>query len=338
MLQGVEVTEHELDAPEAAMIYVDLVASIISVRGDEPVVLVSGDPARALSLPSVPYVPTCHGALEAGLVDALTTKTGTALSYLEQLFTLGESAHRDHDRANRGAIAVGYLGLLPADAIRDLPGCAWRRCFDLLPWEDRRHADGRAALQWLEPRLRAWAESVDQIDDEHAPPDAMERVRMLFGLDGAQWDDERVQDRFDILVEAGLLQEARPREPMEHAPGAGPLAKCPPMRLDDQRILATALGRLRARIRVRPLAFELMPREFTLFELQRTVEAILGPNLHKQNFRRLVEGGGLVEPTGEVRMRTGGRPAKLFRFRREALLERPAFGLRLRGAGLSSRA
>ena len=73
------------------------------------------------------------------------------------------------------------------------------------------------------------------------------------------------------------------------------------MRFDHRRILATAIGRVRAKIKYRPVIFELMPDEFTLFELQRTVEAILGPHLHKQNFRRLVEGAGLVEPTGEVK-------------------------------------
>ena len=94
--------------------------------------------------------------------------------------------------------------------------------------------------------------------------------------------------------------------------------------------MATAIGRVRAKIKYRPVIFELMPDDFTLFELQRTVEAILGPHLHKQNFRRLVEGAGLVETTGEVKMRTGGRPAKLYRFRREVLLERPAPGVRVK--------
>jgi len=72
-----------------------------------------------------------------------------------------------------------------------------------------------------------------------------------------------------------------------------------------------------------------MPELFTLFELQKTVEAILGPHLHKQNFRRLVETGGLVEPTEEYRFRTGGRPARLYRFRRDVLLERPAAGIKM---------
>ena len=99
---------------------------------------------------------------------------------------------------------------------------------------------------------------------------------------------------------------------------------------DQARVLAGAIGELRRSVKCRPVIFELMPDEFTLFELQKTVEAILGPHLHKQNFRRLVEGAGLVEPTGEVKMRTGGRPAKLYRFRREVLLERPAPGVRVK--------
>jgi hypothetical protein len=78
------------------------------------------------------------------------------------------------------------------------------------------------------------------------------------------------------------------------------------------------------------VVFELMPDEFTLFELQKTVEAILGPNLHKQNFRRLVEGCGLVEPTGEHRLRTGGRPARLYRFRRDVIYERGAPGVKVK--------
>jgi hypothetical protein len=77
--------------------------------------------------------------------------------------------------------------------------------------------------------------------------------------------------------------------------------------------------------------FELMPDDFTLTELQHTVEAISGRHLHKQNFRRLVETASLVEPTGEMSTTTGGRPAARFQFRREVVQERPAPGLRLGG-------
>ena len=66
------------------------------------------------------------------------------------------------------------------------------------------------------------------------------------------------------------------------------------MRFDHRRILATAIARLRAKLKYRPVVFELMPAEFTLTELQHTVEAISGRLLHKQNFRRLVEMEALV--------------------------------------------
>jgi hypothetical protein len=101
------------------------------------------------------------------------------------------------------------------------------------------------------------------------------------------------------------------------------------MMFDHRRILATAIARLRGKMKYRPVVFELMPPIFTLLELQRTVEAISGIRLHKQNFRRLVAEQGLVEPTGQLAPSARGRPAELFRFRREVLGERHAPGVRL---------
>jgi hypothetical protein len=103
------------------------------------------------------------------------------------------------------------------------------------------------------------------------------------------------------------------------------------MRYDHRRIAATAIARLRGKIKYRPVIFELMADDFTLTELQTTVEAISGRHLHKQNFRRLVEGAELVEPTGMSISKTAGRPAALFRFRRQILDERPAPGLKVGG-------
>jgi hypothetical protein len=72
-----------------------------------------------------------------------------------------------------------------------------------------------------------------------------------------------------------------------------------------------------------------MPPAFTLLQLQRTVEALAGRLLHKQNFSRLIDQQDLVEETGEVTTETGGRPAKLFRFRGEVLAERAVAGSKL---------
>ena len=82
-----------------------------------------------------------------------------------------------------------------------------------------------------------------------------------------------------------------------------------PMRHDHRRILATGIARLRAKIKYRPVVFELMPPHFTLLQLQRAVEALAGQPLHKQNFRRLIEQQGLVEETGAIVSRDR-RPAR----------------------------
>ena len=81
----------------------------------------------------------------------------------------------------------------------------------------------------------------------------------------------------------------------------------------NSSILATGLGRLRSKLKYRPVLFDLMPPTFTLSELQTAAEAVAGLSLHKQNFRRGVERTGLVEPTGRLSAATGGRPAELFR-------------------------
>ena len=128
--------------------------------------------------------------------------------------------------------------------------------------------------------------------------------------------------RYELLYEAGLAPEAGGGSKGELVPGQA-------MQFDHRRILATGIARLRAKIKYRPVVFELMPPSFTLLHLQRTVEAIAGRPIHKQNFRRLVEQQALVEDTGEVASDTGGRPAKLFRFRREVLAERAVAGTQL---------
>ena len=119
--------------------------------------------------------------------------------------------------------------------------------------------------------------------------------------------------------------------PLPEAPSATPDRLVPGERMagDHRRILSTGLARLRAKIQYHPVVFELMPESFTLGQLQVTVEALAGQALHKQNFRRLVTQQDLVEPTGETHAETGGRPARMYRFRRAVLDERQVAGTKL---------
>ena len=86
---------------------------------------------------------------------------------------------------------------------------------------------------------------------------------------------------------------------------------------DHRRILATAMSRLRAKIRYTPVVFELVPEEFTLLQLQQAMEALSGRLMHKQNFRRLVQNQDLVSETDRYESGVQGRPARLYRFRKD---------------------
>jgi hypothetical protein len=179
----------------------------------------------------------------------------------------------------------------------------------------------------LEERLALW---VSAGASEAERRRRAERLGLAFAPPGAApWNEELVLERYELLYESGLIEERRRDLAPQTAPAEFPVFGVP-MAADHRRILATAIGRLRGKIKYRPVVFELMPPAFTLLQLQRTVEALSGVRLHKQNFRRLVEQQGLVEETGGISPGTGGRPARLVRFRREVVLERPAPGLRLR--------
>lgn len=122
------------------------------------------------------------------------------------------------------------------------------------------------------------------------------------------------------LVPASILQ---------HGCGAGgdsPTAwhsvyKLPPLTLDHAEIIDYALTRLRYKIEYSAVAFALLPEEFTLRELQRAYEIILNDQrLDKANFRKKLRDADILEAVPRYK-ETGGRPAKLFRFRKDAQLE-----------------
>jgi hypothetical protein len=320
--------------PGASGVEIGLNAAIVAVADNEPVVLIirnDADVAGATDgLPFGPFSPLQHRTFEGGLRAWVHRQTGLELGYAEQLYTFGDRGrHAEPGDVGPHIVSIGYLALTQAKPSLDMQHGAWRSWYQYFPWEDWRRGRPDILESTIEPRLREWASSQRAVANG-LPISRHERARMCFALDGAAWDEEKVLERYELLYEAGLVEEAArdDRDASRHWNERPRLGL--PMRFDHRRILATAIGRVRAKIKYRPVIFELMPDDFTLFELQRTVEAILGPHLHKQNFRRLVEGAGLVETTGEVKMRTGGRPAKLYRFRREVLLERPAPGVRVK--------
>ena len=162
-------------------------------------------------------------------------------------------------------------------------------------------------------------------DDAAERRERAERLGISFGLDGSPWNEELILQRYELIYEAGMVEEAvrtSVGKKPEFVPGR-------PMIFDHRRILATGIARLRAKIKYRPVVFELMPPTFTLLQLQRAVEALAGRLVHKPNFRRLIEQQELVEDTRATASDTPGRPAKLYRFRRAVLAERAVAGTKL---------
>jgi hypothetical protein len=282
----------------------EVLAVIVALVNGEPCVLTLPDAPR---LPAGPVLPD-HRSLQTAVRAWVEQQTGLSVGYLEQLYTF---ADRDRDGSGTRTISVSYLGLVRGLTPRS---GRWRGWYDLFPWEDRRGGD-EAAQAPIVPALKEWA-------GEGSVRTRRQRCSITFGLDGRPWQPDLALQRYEILYEAGLVPESpAPSKRSPAVPGER-------MDGDHRRVLATGIARLRAKIQYRPVVFELMPTQFTLGQLQACVEALAGQAVHTQNFRRLVEQQHLVEPTGE-HTGTGGRPARLYRFRREVLQERQAAGTKL---------
>ncbi len=314
-------------------ILIDISTAIMRVHNGKLQCRLVADDNENPRLPFGPFMPDSHRTMEIGLRQWVGEQVGVNLAHVEQLYTFADQGrYRADTNDRRHVVSVGYLALTPTQEMpddEDEQAADWGDIYRFFPWEDWR--DGRPAIidAMILPALDQWARGKSS---------AGERIRLAFGRDDmpsdSAWDEEFVLERYELLYQAGLVKEAKlDGRPDAQKPIDG-LGR--PLQLDHRRILATALGRLRSKLKYRPVIFDLMPPRFTLRALQQTTEMVVGTNLHKQNFRRLVEKSGLVEATGETE-RARGRPAELFRFRQTDGAERPLAGLRV-SAGRNKRA
>ncbi len=315
-------------------IVVSLSAVIVSVENNRPRILIlpSDDNKEYASLPSGPYSPESHRTLELGLKAWVKSRTGFDLGYVEQLYTFG-NLFRSQILEEKGLrlLTISYLALIhPSEISEDYNAC-WQNYYNFFPWEDHRKGRAASADKLLE-ELYDWA---DEASDRVRRLERLERIQFAFG--GGRWDPDRLLYRYELLYEAALIAEAvrdwnawpeeeRVRLPINRDNPGSLCCKVEsgiPLMYDDRRILASAIGRLRGKLRYRPLVFELLPEKFTLLQIQNVMEAIDGVSLHKQNFRRLLLAEGLIKETGEMDRTSLGRPASLFRFRKSIYMERP---------------
>ncbi|GLS29201.1 membrane protein [Mesorhizobium albiziae] len=295
----------------------DLTAVVVAVNDSEPCVLTIG---QADTLPSGPFALE-HRSLQSGLRAWVEQQTGHPLVYIEQLYTFADRDRIGAERQQR-VISISYLALTRKEHATGSSKCGWQSWYEYFPWEDHRAGTPPVVVDVLRPRLIEWA---DGANDAATRRERRQRAAIAFGFDDRHWNEELTLHRYELLYEAGLVQETRRgRDATQPPPVPGKS-----MVADHRRILATGIARLRSKIKYRPVVFELMPQVFTLLQLQRTVEALAGRLIHKPNFRRLIEQQELVEETGEITADTGGRPAKLYRFRHAVLDEAAVAGTKL---------
>lgn len=306
---------------------IELSAVVVTVKDNEALVLCLNLPkgGAAFALPSGPFVPQNHRTFDLALRAFVREQTGFDIGYVEQLYSFGDDGRQGIAATapeDVRAISVGYLALTPQAGFQARFDATWVPFHRFFPWEDWRKGEVNPDLEALRPALSRWCEAADTAQERAL---RLRRVATLFPEDFDNWNEERVLDRYELLYNAGLAGEAC----RAHGETRSPLHGGEPMASDHRRILATGLSRLRGKLKYRPVIFELMPERFTLLELQKSLEALSGLRLHKQNFRRALERTGFVTPLGIMREDTGGRPAELYSYDQDQFRFGPALGLSL---------
>jgi 8-oxo-dGTP diphosphatase len=166
-----------------------------------------------------------------------------------------------------------------------------------LPWSLMRGSDATlddAALRVARsavPTAPAWLEQVSAFADGRRHPSDVELSLAYVGA-----------------VPVGTLSS-----PGEDAAWF-PVSELPTLAPRQRAIAVGAMVAVKERLDYAPIAFRLLPPAFTLSDLQRVYEILLGQRLHKASFRRALQAAGLVEATDEWRSEGRGRPAQLFRY------------------------
>lgn len=293
----------------------ELVAVLIAVTNSEAKVLTVD---LGATLPNGPLTPI-HRSLQAGVRQWVETQTHQPMGYVEQLYTFVDT-HRQ-TASGHYLIYISYLGLVREETKPLELAATWQNWYEYFPWEDHRKGYPECITTEFMPIFNHWINAGQTISEQKSRE---QRINLCWGIAPFSWNEEYVLQRYELLYEIGILPESTHNNPSSALIQSGK-----PMNHDHRRVLASAMARLRAKIKYRPVIFELMPPTFTLLQLQQSIEALAGITLHKQNFRRFITQQELIEETDKMDYSGPGRPAKLYQFREDILLERSLSGSKL---------
>lgn len=181
---------------------------------------------------------------------------------------------------------------------------------EVLLWKT---ADAREKwlLPWGQPRPQESLETSAQriVRDAVGSSAAWIELAGAFGEGNRHSADAEISVAFAAVLPGDSLHPNDAAQLVWHR-----VSDLPPMTQKRRAVLEAALSAVRFRLEHAPIAFRLLPNLFTLSELQKVYEVLLGKRLHKASFRRSLHAAGIVEATDEWRGEGRGRPAQLFRY------------------------
>lgn len=189
--------------------------------------------------------------------------------------------------------------------------------------------DGRLSVLLIEraaePERGQWALPGGALNDgESLDGAAVRKLREETGVADVYLEqlftfDRLGSGRADVVVTYFALVDVartRLRAELEWRPGWHGARRLPPLAFRNERVIDYAEQRLRNKLEYTNVVYSLLPPRFTLTEMQRVYEAILGEEIDKRNFRRRVVGLGIVHETGATRTEGAHRPPMLYEFTR----------------------
>lgn len=134
---------------------------------------------------------------------------------------------------------------------------------------------------------------------------------------GLNIDERTITIVYYALVDTSKIKLSETNKNAERKAEWFPIDNLPDMGFDHQEIIEKTLGKLKEKALLEPVVFELLPEKFTISQLQRLYEAILGTTFDRRNFRKKLMQMRYIIPLNEKQQGVAHKPAQLFFFSRE---------------------